>query len=229
MACAPGCYDVQLASCLDQIVVKFGLPANTDFWWVLKRGGDSDYSKTYHKKVTTDANGFLTIDVDPDLPTGLLNPYSGALRLTIRSGADYNQKISFIVDTVEYTCFSVRIMNIEKEIGDDLEKIQIINVEPQPITNTVPVTVTIDGPTYAYTIEVGYLLQMIILEGILDDFFSVFDVDNSDFIINDQEVLLSTPNPLTVNIYAPVTERHILISHDNPGIMKLTFVKLKIF
>ncbi len=110
MACKKECFEATIASCSADLILKAGLTAATEYFWVII----DRHGNLTQRKVTTDLNGLLTIE----LPEGL-NQYSGMLRLTIRTGDSYLTLVPLVFDTESYNCVLFNLVEIDQEDSDD--------------------------------------------------------------------------------------------------------------
>lgn len=115
MTCT-SCYEVELAQCPEQIILKANLPAEYDLFWIVK---DSLGNK-WQRKATTNAQGFLIIETD-QLPPGLFMHYRAAFELQLRNGSSYSQPVTFLFADEQFTCVFMKFININWEEGDGSE------------------------------------------------------------------------------------------------------------
>jgi hypothetical protein len=106
------CYDADVKSCSTELVLKAGLGAATDYYWLLK----DKFDKLVQRLVTTNGDGDLTIDLSV-LPDGATNPFSGHYELSLRTGDDYLQEVLMTFDSIQYKCVSFKFI----EVDDDPE------------------------------------------------------------------------------------------------------------
>lgn len=113
MSCQSGCFEAKIQSCND-IVVRGNFPPNIPLYWIVQRPG---YPKLYQVKTFSENNGDLIISWD-ELPTGFFVT-GRQMKIEIRNGNDYSQKIAMIFDGVQYACIIAEMMSIDTKVGDD--------------------------------------------------------------------------------------------------------------
>lgn len=128
------CYQIKLPSCVDSILLKAGLDPSNAFTWVIT----DKFGNKYSKEVTSDVNGYITIDVD-DLPEGLLTPFSGTFELAILNSG--GETVSFIYNDITYTC-------IQFSLFDSTGVLQAIIPNPSDI-----ITNPEDGGAFVQEVE----------------------------------------------------------------------------
>lgn len=107
------CFEAVISSC-EEIIVRAGLPANYDIYWLIKKAGSDNL---YQKKTQTNEQGDLVID-KADLPDGFLIP-GRIFNLELRDGDSYLTPVVLLFGETEYTCIMVSIENFVKEEADN--------------------------------------------------------------------------------------------------------------
>lgn len=115
MSCQNQCFEATISTCSSDIFLKAGLAAATEYFWVLR----DRHNNVYQRKVTTDGDGTLVMEAAA-LPVGL-NPYSGALNLSIRKGDDYLQLVALTFGEETYTCVHINLAEFNMDADDDSE------------------------------------------------------------------------------------------------------------
>lgn len=124
MSCKKECFEATISTCSSDIFLKAGLPAATEFYWVLI----DRHNNVYQRKVTTDETGTLVLEAT-ELPQGL-NKYSGTLNLSIRQGADYLQLVELTFGSETYNCVQIHLEGYDRLENDDSEVNYIQYKEP---------------------------------------------------------------------------------------------------
>ncbi len=118
MACIKECFEAIISTCSSDILLKAGLTAATEYFWVLT----DRHGNITQRRATTDVDGMLTITLPESMA---LNQYSGMINLSIRSGDDYLVVVPMIFAGIEYNCVLIELSTIDHLEDDDSEINQI--------------------------------------------------------------------------------------------------------
>lgn len=192
-------YEVELAKCPEQIIVKANFPAGYDLYWLLK----DSLGNLFQRKVTTNDQGYLIIDPET-LPPGLFAPYRAAFQLKIRNGNDYQQPVTFIFGDTQYSCVSLKFIDVDYVEGDgsDLNVIEF-KTPFVPDDNNPP-------PSGSSPIVVSFINQTtVVYQHNLGRFVSVhaFELNGNEI---DAEVDNTDTNTVTVSFNTPYTGRLLI-------------------
>jgi hypothetical protein len=98
------CFQTEIPSCSDSILLKAGLDPNNTFTWVIT----DKFGNKYSAEAVSDDDGFLEIDIE-ELPEGLLTPFAGTFELTILNAG--GETVSFIYNDTTYTCIQFTVFD----------------------------------------------------------------------------------------------------------------------
>ena len=110
MSCKKECFEATITNCTDDIILKAGLAATTQYFWLV----EDRHGNITQRQATTDAQGTLTIATPL-----FINPHSGMLKLSVREGGNYLNVVPMTFDAEEYNCVLITIAVIDREDSDD--------------------------------------------------------------------------------------------------------------